>query len=396
MLKKNSHFEFLRILQIILRIKIKKGPKFFFHLKNMFGNNSLYPSLNKLLDSLGFEEWTTITCSFILPIISLIGIILCSISFYIYCQEKFNESSFFFYRLLCLTNIFQLIHNIPFGLLFSPRYFPLINTYLSSIFLIYYLEVSALIYQYEDVIQMAILLDRIAILSPYVKRHFTAKPWLISLLSFFACLLINISNGFSLEVKSFGTYVSHDDSSGVKRNETFFYFTSSEFSLTLHGQIYLAFNSIFLHLFLTLVFGITLNIVSVFKYMNYLKQKLKRENETYREWFKNTETSMGHIEQAVQVFRQHSARRDLNERKVKRKMFYLSLTQCSISIITRIFVIISYVYYYFFGTFSVSLSILTILMSIYTFVPTVAIFVFYFFNKKFRKEFQKRILKRNT
>ena len=125
--------------------------------------------------------------------------------------------------------------------------------------------------------------------------------------------------------------------------------------------------------------------------MTYLEQKLKRENETYRDWFKNNQTSMAHIELAVQIFRQHSAGRDLNERKVKRNMILMAIIQCSILVITRVFILVYYVYYYFIGTFSVSLSILTILMSMYTLVPTVAIFVFYFFNKKFRKELRKRI-----
>ena len=121
------------------------------------------PSLDQLLDSLGFYPWLTITASFILPTISALGICLCSLSAWIFFDKKFKDPVFFYYRLLCLTYIVHLIHNVPLGLLFSPRYLTNINTYVSCIYLIYYVNVSALLFHFEDMLQMAILLTRMKI-----------------------------------------------------------------------------------------------------------------------------------------------------------------------------------------------------------------------------------------
>ena len=116
------------------------------------------PSLDQLLDSLDFYPWITITASFVLPTISFLGIVLCSLSAWFSFDKNFKDPVFFYYRLLCLTYIVHLTHNIPLGLLVSPRYFPNINTYLSGVYQIYYMNVSALLFHFEDTFQMAILL----------------------------------------------------------------------------------------------------------------------------------------------------------------------------------------------------------------------------------------------
>ena len=49
------------------------------------------PSIDLLLDQLGFTEWDLITSTFVLPAISLIGILLCSLSAWILFKEKFKD-----------------------------------------------------------------------------------------------------------------------------------------------------------------------------------------------------------------------------------------------------------------------------------------------------------------
>ncbi len=137
------------------------------------------------LDALGFNSWLLIISTFVMPVISLIGAILCSLSAFIFLQSKFKDPVFFYYQLLCLVYIVHLIHNIPHGLLFSPRYYPQMDTYWSSAFQIYYATISGFLYNYEDVLQMAILLTRMKIFSPFIRIHFTASP---KILSFFLLL----------------------------------------------------------------------------------------------------------------------------------------------------------------------------------------------------------------
>ena len=138
------------------------------------------------------------------------GTLFCTISAYIFFQRKFVDASFFYYRLLCIVYIIHLLHNIPRGIFYTPRYFPNMNTYLSTIYHIYYAFASGLLFHYEDVLQMAILLDRIKIFSPFVKRYFSAKPWVISLALFLTCLLIDLPVPFASKVGSFGNYFNTD------------------------------------------------------------------------------------------------------------------------------------------------------------------------------------------
>jgi hypothetical protein len=97
------------------------------------------PSLDQLLYVLGFTEWEIITSTFVLPALSFIGLVLCTLSFWIFLQEKFKDPVFFYYRLLCLVYIIHLAHNTPSGLLFTPRYFPKISTYSTSIYQIWHI-----------------------------------------------------------------------------------------------------------------------------------------------------------------------------------------------------------------------------------------------------------------
>ena len=124
-------------------------------------------SLNILLDTLGFSQWKTVIASFALPIISLLSICLCSLSIYIFHRKRFTDSVFFFYRLLFIVYIIHLIMTIPYGLLFSPRYISSLNTYQCSIYHMVYAVSSSFLFHYGDTLQMAILLARTKLFSPY-------------------------------------------------------------------------------------------------------------------------------------------------------------------------------------------------------------------------------------
>lgn len=148
-------------------------------------------TIYELLDSLGFEPFKTIMITFILPFINVLATIACSLSAYIFLQRKFSEPSFFYYRVLCFVYILNSIQNILRGLFFSPRYFPRINTYHVTIFHIYYSFMTALLFLYEEVLQMGILLEIISLFSSFVKSRFNSRPQIISLAFFLTCLLIS-------------------------------------------------------------------------------------------------------------------------------------------------------------------------------------------------------------
>ncbi len=125
--------------------------------------NFTIPSLNELLYATGFYPYKEVLTTFVLPVVNVLGAVFCVSSLFIFCREKFAHPSFFYYRLLCLVYIIHLAHNIPRGILYSPRYFPNINTYLNSWYQVYYSCVSALLFNFEDLLQIGILLDRMTI-----------------------------------------------------------------------------------------------------------------------------------------------------------------------------------------------------------------------------------------
>ena len=116
----------------------------------------ILPTLDELLDSLGFAQWFSVVTSFVLPSISFVGLMGCSLSAWIFFQRKFADPVFFYYRLLCLTNVLHLSLGIPYGLLLTPRYFPQVDTYYSSHFGLSYLYATILLFHFEDTLQMAI------------------------------------------------------------------------------------------------------------------------------------------------------------------------------------------------------------------------------------------------
>ena len=67
-------------------------------------NETLIPSLNELLEQLGFDLWKTVVNTFILPVINLIGTAMCSFSLWIFSRSSFEDPIPSF----CIINFFAL------------------------------------------------------------------------------------------------------------------------------------------------------------------------------------------------------------------------------------------------------------------------------------------------
>ncbi len=160
-----------------------------------FRKNLLKMSLNELLDSFGFASWKTITASIILPILNLVGFIFCAQSTFIFFQRKFKDPIFVYYRILFMVYCLSCLHNFPEGVLFSPRYFPDMNTYASTVYQIYYAFMGNLLFHFQECLQISVLLMRMSIFSKILEKHFKPlSPMYVSLTLFVVCLLINIEN----------------------------------------------------------------------------------------------------------------------------------------------------------------------------------------------------------
>ena len=215
-------------------------------------------SLDSLLDSLGFAPWMSVSTTYVLPLLNFLGAIDCSLSLWISCRKKFGDPVFFYYRLLCFINIIYLLHNIPTCVLFTPRYFPHVNTWSIAVYRIYYAFLTNLLFHYGDVLQMGILLARMKIYSPFVKKHYSASPRFISFAFFVTCLLIDSPLLFSFKVISYGEYFygkndtittvmqpygettkqsNGNDSQLMIKKDTLFYYGASDFNDSKFGII---------------------------------------------------------------------------------------------------------------------------------------------------------------
>ena len=345
-------------------------------------------NLDDLLSSLAFDTIKTVYVTFVLPIVNIVGLGFCSLSAWIFTNKKFHDPVFFYYRLLCLVYIIHLLHNILRGLLYSPKFFPTMNTYLSSIYQIYYSSMSGILFHYEETLQMAIILTRMKIYNTFVKKHFKARPWIISLSFFLTCFLIDAPYAIlSFKVGLLGTYF-YTDSNGLKQSGAFYFPVSSNFSVTTFGRILLAFTTILANLGLLIVVGTALNIVSLFKYKSHVSER-KQEVETLEVTSSYNRVTIRHeIEQQKQ--------REKNDRQIEKNMLYMALTLSTISIVSRIIFMFTYIYYFIYNSNASNRIVYVINYTIYTLTPTIAIFVFYSFNKAFRHEFKKKILRKRS
>ena len=340
-------------------------------------NETSIPTLSELLDQLGCQMGEIVVNTFILPAVNLIGFVLCSFSFWIFLRPSFEDSIFFYYKLLCFVNIIHLLHNIPYGILYSPLYFPMIDTYASSIYLIYYAFFATFLFHFEEVLQMAILLHKMKLYVPFIRKHFSARPQIISLIFFLVCLLIDLPFAFSFKIVSFGDY-SYLNSNNVKQIVAFFYPSSSEFSKSLFGQILLGFTLFFLNFVLSLIVGVTLNIFSYIKYKLYANQRQRNLEELKMSSVHNRPTTSREIDQQRQ--------KEKKNHQIERNMFYMAFTFSSISILSRFLLISGYIYFFIFSSYNSSFKIPLLINSVYTLFPSLSIFVFYSFNEIFRDE----------
>ena len=311
---------------------------------------------------------------------------LCALSLCIFCRRsRFLDQTFVYYRLLCLDYIIHLAHNVPYGILFAPHYFPQVNSYTSSLFQIYYNVATNFLYHFEDSLQIAIVLTRMKIFSSFLRQHFTFPSRYVVLSLCLTCLLIDLPVAFTFKINSFGRYFYMNEF-GERINATFYYFESSEFSLSPFGQIILVFTGFFLNLFLTLFISVTLNITYFIQYKTYLEERRSKVEEYRLVSFEVTTSSIA----TPNLVRARPTRRltlkEIDEQNAESNMFWMTLTLCLMSILTRVLFMFAYVFFLFFYSFSNSLLLLIANDLIVAIEMSASIFIFYSFNRIFREE----------
>ena len=295
-------------------------------------------------------------------------------------RGNFSDPIFVYYRVLSIVNILSSSHNILEGMFFSPRYLPHVNTYLSSIAQIYIACMTIFLFHFSFVLQMGILITRMKLFNPFVKRNFTTSPKLICVLFSLTCLLINSPTPFSLTITSLGNYFFYD-SYGHRQEATFYYISpSSEFASSLSGKLILGITIFFMNLLLSLIIDVVFSIISFVQYKAYLKRR--------RIELKALEVSSIHNRATTSLELKQQEKKAADQQQIE-KNIYMSFLLCTINILSRLLILISAISYFFFSSFADALLIQLISFCIYFFVPFASVFVFYFFNRTFRNELKK-------
>jgi len=357
---------------------------------NHTNTSSLVLSFDELLDALGFRLWLTKLSTFFMAPINLIGLMLASLSLWIFTRSTtFVEPIFFYYKLISFVNVIHLVHNIPYCILVTPRYFPSVNTYDLSVYNLYYIFASTFCFHFEDVLQMGIILHKMKAFSPFVKRHFRSSPQFISFCFCVTCLLLDIPNIFAYDIDSVGTYFNFDSTDFKMRNVTFYYLNSSHFSKTSVGRVLLSFNIFFLNTLLCLIVGVTLNVLLF--YVKYKQYARKRQQEIESLLIRSVHNKPTIDRELIQF-----NYRERTDSKIEKNMAYMAITLCSMSILTRFLIIACSSYMSLDQTISSLILSLMIVYFINSILPIVSIFIFYFFNEKFRNETNRIVFRREA
>ena len=153
----------------------------------------------------------------------------------------------------------------------------------------------------------------------------------------------------------------------------------------------------FLNLFLSLIVGIVLNVVSVNLYRSYIRERRERAKGYARATFNSNqnETSTNN-ELDIQVVvvlppplkSKKLTRKEADENKAESNMFRMALKLCSLSILSRILIILIYIFFFIstMDSFSNILIVSLIVGLIYTLLPSITIFVFYSFKCRIARE----------
>jgi hypothetical protein len=346
---------------------------------NTNNDTSIYP-LDELLDSLGFLPIDIYIYQIIIPIIGSLSILLSLISIWILYDKKFSASTYDYFRIITLSHIIQLAFAIPYGVCFTPKYFPKMDSYSCAIVQSAYIPYSLFTSHFDAILEIAILFERIKIMNPFVKKHFTITPQKMILITFISCLLFNSFYGI-VYFPFYGGDFYYSDRNGTQRVNSFWFVSPSELAESSIGVIALIVFYVIRDV-LTLITTITLNIISMYEMSHYFKTRSIKFRHTL-EVHSISRHTVNNSTYTATIQNKTQASTEKNHIK-------LVLTMCLISILTRSVMIVCDVYYLFsldyIATLLGALSDLVLVVG-----PCCSFFVFYYFNRDFKSVFGKMV-----
>ena len=343
-------------------------------------------TLNELLDDLGFVQFDYIVYQFVIPFVGTCGSLLSLLTTWIFFKAEFRNEMYDYYRVLSIVHFIHLSLSVPYGLFFTPRYFSNIDTYSWATYQSFYITFSNFLCHYAGVLEVGIIMDRLRVFSPFVKKYYILLPKVMCFLFFIACCFINLFEVFVYIPGPGGVYYYKDQHSGFKQN-TFYYVVVTPFSVSVTGQIMTKIVYIVRDLF-TLIASIALNIIS----MIYLEQYLKKKKNFVRQPHSHINLSPTNAYSQQEISSIYDSAKEEKRRKTELKLIEMVIVLVFLAILERLILFACNIYYLFALNY-ITLILGTITDLVLLLHPFFSFFLFLFFNSIFKKAVIKFLIK---
>ena len=357
-----------------------------------FSNQTGYIIDEKLYKRIG-STW--VIDGFYLAVISpigLIGFILNLVSFGVLCKVKIKETKL--YQYLKIYSLNSSLICLICGLLFttySPRYFPDFTNYLVKIFRcrVYGYGMLSLFF-FNNLIDILIIIDRISIFINRLKKFRSIKIYIFLPILFILCFFINSSFYFTFEITP---------------NEIFFtsnsmnYCDQTEYGKSRIGSI-VNLIVIFIRDILTLIVELICNVLAIYNFYKFKNMSLHKFAITINKNDSSSNLSNIHQKQTnqtpinttitntpVNIEQSRIEKRKHATQQLLLMTIILSIFSFLIHLIAAF--IFTFLVLIFFEDRLIYFSIVAFGCFSMAFKHFSTIFIFYFFNSNFKKQFNK-------
>jgi hypothetical protein len=230
---------------------------------------NIYMPLEFWLVLFGSTVYTEICFLILQPTLILIGLVFNIIGFWLLKNEKFNGIKLYAYMRVYLINSAVLCLFLTLSIFLSRRFTDFANNYVSTFITAYIMPAPSLIcYLYAGVLDIIIILDRIAMLSNRLKFIGRISPNYLCLALFIPCVIINLNVLFNYYPSSMIIWLSDTE------QKMFYYFDLSNMNRTRASNIIVFLQSL-LRDMCTFTSQFVLNLVSIYLLKKHLKKKSK-------------------------------------------------------------------------------------------------------------------------
>jgi hypothetical protein len=320
--------------------------------------------------------------------VAMCGFCLNTISYrlFIKCKKDCGASLLFVY--LKLTTFVSLILNfleILFGLLFYSK-LKMSNSYFTQALICYFLKpVHNLLIFVKTLLDLLIVIDRVATFRPEYKIFFKPKPWINFCLILLLCSLLSIPNFFLYTPEEHRELTYYDDK--LVKVDDFYIINTSNFAKTRLGKIVFLAQIIMRNILPTLL-EILYNLLSCFHLRKYLVKKHVLMNLAKKP--KTERTSLKSETHA------HNESRSSSNSLYQNMNVENNLTRMVIAV--TLVSIVHQVFYASFSIYNLDHRVSIGFTFYYSFIHVLRyssnFFLFYFFNKKFKGVFKQKFVVR--